>query len=1177
LAQRFDTATKTRARLALREMLAGGDGPQLRVGARGLRKGKLVWRLVGVFGALLAIVLLGLGGLYLRLAAGPIGLESLTPRIVKSLEERFGKQYQFEIGPTTLEHGENGPTIAFQGVVIKDSAGRTLLTAPKGDIALDLLALATLDVKVKRLQLAGLDLRLTVQPNGALSVASAQQPDVAIDLPPPPAPAVVEAANAGPPIPFTSQLGPVIWDLIAAVTGQQQTLDRVGLVHGRLEVENSETHRKVAFEDVNLAFDKAADAAGLEVSGTGPAGKWSLAVKAQGEGLHTLSIEAKDLNLDDIFTASGRPAPFEATMPISAKLDVELASDKSLSAMRGRFALGAGYFKLNDPDHEPLLIDEVVGGWAWEAATRQFNLDNIQLFAGETHYVLSGSVAPPTTTDPAWVFDANSNDTVLAAERPGEEAVKLNQVALHARFLPAEKTFVLDNFAISGPGVEASMTGGSVLTPDGPTLKLAIKMANTPVLNISRLWPSLLVADVRNWCIQNVLGGELTSASLSLDWDARTFATALKKQPVPADSIHGEFAARDVSVQLLPGLPPLSGLEGGGIVTGHDFKMTSRQGFIELEPDRRILGSDIRFTVPDTSPKVLNPAFASAHLQGSVDALADLLSREALKPFAGLPIDPSSVKGQFDGQLGLDLKLGKTATAKDAVVHATARLSSLQIDKFLGNEHFELGDLMVTSDAGKLKIAGDGKMFGATTNVEIDKGPSDVGTAQLDLTLDDAERAKHGFNLGPAVSGPMSFRVKAPLSRENGADVEVDLVRVNIDNPVPGLVKPAGKPGKATFNVKTNADGTTSVSNVSIDIKDGASIKGGVVQLSSEGAFVSAKLNQVKLSPGDDLKADVSTENGVLKLTVRGAALDTRPVVKALLDQGPGAGPAGDLDLDLKVTSAVGANKVTLGGVDIGLSRRAGEITQARADARAGPAAIILRRSDGGVMRLQTTDAGALVRFFNLYSHLEGGTLDIVMRQAAGRQDGVAVITNFVLRNEPALRTLVAAGEAPPPGQSSAIGAIGAASAPSSGPHLDPDAAQFQKATAQFTRTAGRIELREGAIYDASMGLTTQGYFDFIHDHIDLNGIFVPAFGVNNLVTHIPFVGLLLGGGTNEGMFAINYRLEGPSKTAALTVNPFSAITPGFLRKVFGAIDGTTPIEQGDTPVGSTSSVSSFR
>ena len=299
-------------------------------------------------------------------------------------------------------------------------------------------------------------------------------------------------------------------------------------------------------------------------------------------------------------------------------------------------------------------------------------------------------------------------------------------------------------------------------------------------------------------------------------------------------------------------------------------------------------------------------------------------------------------------------------------------------------------------------------------------------------------------------------------------------------------------------------------------------------------------------------------------------SVDSRPIVKALLEQGPAAGPASDFDLDLKVANALGANKVTLGQVDIGLSRRGGEISQARADARVGAAAMTLRRSDAGVIRVQTTDAGALVRFFNLYQHLEGGTLDLVMRNAGQRQDGVAVISNFVVRNEPALKQLVAAGEAPPPGES---GQFGATNPPAE--KIDPDAVQFQKMTAQFARNNGRIELRDAAVYDAAMGLTTQGYIDYAHDHIDLNGTFVPVFGVNNLVTHIPFVGLLLGGGTNEGMFAVNYRIAGSPSAPQLTVNPFSAMTPGILRKIFGAIDGTTPFPDGEVQPGGP--VSSFR
>ena len=117
--------------------------------------------------------------------------------------------------------------------------------------------------------------------------------------------------------------------------------------------------------------------------------------------------------------------------------------------------------------------------------------------------------------------------------------------------------------------------------------------------------------------------------------------------------------------------------------------------------------------------------------------------------------------------------------------------------------------------------------------------------------------------------------------------------------------------------------------------------------------------------------------------------------------------------------------------------------------------------------------------------------------------------------------------------------------------------------TAKFSRSNGRIDLHEALIYDNQMGLTTDGFIDYAHDRIDLNGTFVPAYQVNNLVTQIPVFGVLLGGGAHEGMFAVNYRIAGPANAPVLTVNPFSAMTPGFLRKVFGAIDGTTPTPQG--------------
>ena len=63
----------------------------------------------------------------------------------------------------------------------------------------------------------------------------------------------------------------------------------------------------------------------------------------------------------------------------------------------------------------------------------------------------------------------------------------------------------------------------------------------------------------------------------------------------------------------------------------------------------------------------------------------------------------------------------------------------------------------------------------------------------------------------------------------------------------------------------------------------------------------------------------------------------------------------------------------------------------------------------------------------------------------------------------------------------------------------------------------------------------------------------MPAYGLNNAFAQVPLFGPLLSGGQYEGLFAVNFRISGPATAPVLTVNPLSAVAPGFLRKLFGA------------------------
>jgi hypothetical protein len=514
--------------------------------------------------------------------------------------------------------------------------------------------------------------------------------------------------------------------------------------------------------------------------------------------------------------------------------------------------------------------------------------------------------------------------------------------------------------------------------------------------------------------------------------------------------------------------------------------------------------------------------------------------REPLRRQAGLTLDPATVKGHADGDLALDLKLGKTARPEDTQFHASGALDDLQIEKFLADEKFESATASFEADRNQLKISGDGQLLGAATHVDVARAPGEEGSATITFALDAAGRAKRGLNFSSWLTGPLPIKLKAPLTRAS-AEVEIDLTPAGVDNFVPGLSKPAGKPGKATFLIKPSPEGA-SLSNIAIEL--GVPMFRGSAQMDPDGAVASATITQARIAPGDDFKVDVVNGPASVKISARGASLDSRAFVKSILEgTSSGQTAAKDFDLDAKIASVVGSNKQAITNMELTASRRGGETRLGTLRGRIGDGAVTAT-GGGGETRIATSDAGALLRFANLYSHLEGGDLNLLLRARGDASAGEATLTDFVLRDEPAFRQLVSAA----PQRTSEGGAA----------HVDAARVHFEKMTASFERTPGKLAIQDAVIYNPSIGLTAQGGIDFEHNQVDLSGSFVPAYTVNTMLTKIPLVGLLLSGGDNDGVFGLSYRVHGSMSSPTLTVNPLSAIAPGILRRILGAIDGTT-------------------
>jgi hypothetical protein len=384
--------------------------------------------------------------------------------------------------------------------------------------------------------------------------------------------------------------------------------------------------------------------------------------------------------------------------------------------------------------------------------------------------------------------------------------------------------------------------------------------------------------------------------------------------------------------------------------------------------------------------------------------------------------------------------------------------------------------------------------------------------------------------------------------------IEADLTQLKLDNILPGWSKVPGRSGKATFNVVPKAQ-STRFEDIVIDGGPGVSIRGSL-EVDQNGDLVNANFPTYSPSEGDkaSLRAERGTD-GVVKVTIRGEVFDGRSFLKSALsgsskDDSKSKTKNIDFDVDLKLGAVAGSNGEALRSVDLKMSRRSGVIKAFSLNGKVGKEAPVSAEFRGrgqgqgrDLVILQTTDAGAFLRFTDTYSKVAGGQLMLAMEPPTpdqGAKDGLLTINNFAVRGEAGLDRAVAGG---PAGTSSGVA--------------------FSALRAEFTRQSGQLTVREGVVKGPTIGLTIEGSIDFNANQVRMSGTIIPMYGLNNLFGQIPLFGIFLGAGSNEGLIGVTYEVVGPPSAPVMRYNPISAILPGVTRKIMDFNTGkqANPIE----------------
>ncbi|MDI9349162.1 MAG: AsmA-like C-terminal domain-containing protein, partial [Candidatus Symbiobacter sp.] len=124
----------------------------------------------------------------------------------------------------------------------------------------------------------------------------------------------------------------------------------------------------------------------------------------------------------------------------------------------------------------------------------------------------------------------------------------------------------------------------------------------------------------------------------------------------------------------------------------------------------------------------------------------------------------------------------------------------------------------------------------------------------------------------------------------------------------------------------------------------------------------------------------------------------------------------------------------------------------------------------------------------------------------------------------------------------------------------------FQDLNADLTRNSKGWEIDGLLAQGSSLGMSLEGSIHGRDRKLNLNGTVVPLYGLSKLVGSIPVFGQLLTGGAAGGIFAWSFSLRGKMDNPVVSVNPLSALAPGFLRSLIERLQKSQPLDEEPTP-----------
>ena len=690
-----------------------------------------------------------------------------------------------------------------------------------------------------------------------------------------------------------------------------------------------------------------------------------------------------------------------------------------------------------------------------------------------------------------------------------------------------------------------------------PAISLEVKIPAIAVDELVDYWPATVGDDAYNWVIPHITQGRVSDFNVRIDGgvgDGGEFEI---------DRLDGRFDFSQLVLTYLDSMPEVSNGEGTATFD-HDrieFKISSARSYGMTAENASVTISGI--SGANEQARIRVP------IKGEFRHAMELIDREPLGYAAQLGIDPATVGGMTEVELSFDFPLLLDLAWDHVTANAHAEVVGVSIPDGLFDLDVQDASFEIDVNDMGMDVIGDLKLEGYATNINWHQSfdPETIvsNTYTMNVWVDSVESlADLGIRTGPfsgeLIKGdiPLWLNVVEHRTGEAVLSARADLTGVDLNLAALEWAKSSGSAGEAHAEVR---------------LRDGDVYEISFFRIKAPELFVEGRADYddetLKLSRVELLTVDVGRTklngllipraNGVWDADFSGDSLDLAGVWDEVFESdlmGSGDSLLPSLTLSAQfdrvwLSETEHVDQLTSAFVREESTWRTIFITTILEDkASLGiKLAPSLDEEQARVVTMWSKDAGAVLRLLRINDNVTGGDFSLRGKFDDTTPDspliGTMEISRFRVLNAPTLTKIVSV--------MSLTGIIEA---------LGGEGLYFSELKIPFRYGEGILEMTSAQANGPSLGFTANGRIYTHANVVDIQGTVVPAYMLNSLLGNIPLIGGIFSGGEEGGgVFAARYSMTGSRDDPEVSVNALSALTPGFLRNLFGLFDGEAVVE----------------